>query len=326
MDVSAYGQEPRLLTFILKGGTPSQDGSHYNIIAYQEKDPQVLGILLSGPATHGDTVTISVPDELNYILSISDDDGQVLEQPFGIPSLILITEDALIQQDTTGCMDIRVRQYTDVLGLQLFFQWDPQVLTFSSLSSPGLSAFNPENDANVVGDSILLISYFTAFFPGESIPYDSVLFQVCFEAIGEVGDCSPMALKPRQGDLFPEVVISPAGSGDDVIMGAFGVPACLCISDKVSTSENEVSPDILLSMWPQPASSYLYLNIPEDSRVPFGRLTIVNVLGQPVHQEMLASGTQHTISTRHWAEGMYYYTWSAKNGEPGTSGKICIKH
>ncbi|MCB0679272.1 MAG: hypothetical protein KDC30_21385, partial [Saprospiraceae bacterium] len=59
-------------SFDLTGGLPEWDNSNYDITIELAADPAVTGAVTSGPATHGDNVSISVPQPGLYNVTVED--------------------------------------------------------------------------------------------------------------------------------------------------------------------------------------------------------------------------------------------------------------
>lgn len=233
---SPYGISPGTGSFVITGGKPEFDGSFYNINIYQRTNPMVLGTITSPPATHGNTVTFTVPNDREYVVEIEDGTGCSTTFLVTSPSLVVEIDCIEIEEGATGCVQATVQNYTSVEALQLFFHYDPAVITFNSVTSPALATWSPVSGASVNGDSILTISH--SIFPGETIPPGNVIFTICFTAVGQVGDCSPIILKNRFDGAKNEAIIG-IGGGNDAQVAISALNGCVCIVE-----EGEVKVDI----------------------------------------------------------------------------------
>jgi gliding motility-associated-like protein len=231
LDVTPFGVAPGTGSFQITGGLPQFDGSNYSIQIYQRTNPSITGSITSGPATHGSMVTFEVPNDRQFVIEVTDNTGCSNTFFVTVPSIVMDIDCIEIAEGSTGCVDVRVRNFTDVQSLQLFFYWNRDVISFLSISSPGLPDFNPAASTNLLGDSLLLISYFNAFLAGVSIPYDEVLFTLCFEAIGQPGECTFIDLKDGPAGLRLEAIISLNGGSDDAQIGISSLNGCVCIRE-----------------------------------------------------------------------------------------------
>lgn len=226
LDVSSYGTSPATGSFTIRGGKPEFDGSTYTIVIYQKSDPGVLGTVTSGPTTHGGQVTFEVPNDKEFVVEVKDGTGCATTFIVTVPSLVVEIGCTEVVDGSTSCVDVLVRNYQSVESLQLFFHWDPAIVQFASITSPGLPNFQPSAQAILNGDSVLSIGHFA--FPGQSIPEGDILFTLCFESKGPVGSCSPIFIKTRYDGAKNEAIIG-LGGGNDAQLAISSLPGCLCV-------------------------------------------------------------------------------------------------
>jgi gliding motility-associated-like protein len=242
LNVSPFGTSPGTGSFVIRGGRSQFDGTPYSVSIYQRSNPMVTATITSGPATHGSTVTFTVPNDREYVVEIEDGTGCSTLFYVTVPSVVIEMDCIEVEEGSVGCLNVRVRNYTLVESIQLFFHYDPSVVSFTSLTSPGLPSFQPAAGANVLGDSILAISHFV--FPGETIPAEGILFTICYTAVGAIGDCSPLILKTRWDGAKNEAIIG-LGGGADAQIGISSLDGCICIVEsgdvKVNVSTTPVS-------------------------------------------------------------------------------------
>lgn len=226
LDVSSYGASPATGSFTLSGGRPEFDGSTYSINIFQKSDPSVLGTVTSGPVSHGGQVTFEVPNDKEFIVEVKDGTGCATSFSVTVPSLVVEIGCTEVVDGSTSCVDVLVRNYQSVESLQLFFHWDPSVVQFASINSPGLPNFQPSAQAILNGDSVLSIGHFA--FPGENIPEGDIIFTLCFSSKGPVGSCSPIFIKTRYDGAKNEAIIG-LGGGNDAQLAISSLPGCLCV-------------------------------------------------------------------------------------------------
>lgn len=183
-------------SFDIAGGLPEFDGSNYTIAIELAGNPGVQGVVFSGPATHGDLVEFLVPQAGLYNVTISDDKscpesfsvniGTCTAVGLTIPEVTALTGDNV-------CLDITVANFNTIQAMQFTILFDPTIVNVTAIQNfnPTLFGFNA-GSFNTVGNAI--VCSWNDFDPlGASLADGDVLFQICFDVIGTIGDCSPVA-------------------------------------------------------------------------------------------------------------------------------------
>lgn len=150
------------------------------------------------------------------------------------------------------CMTARVENFDQLNGFQFSLQWNPQLLSYSSLSHitlPGLSpsSFNLQPSLLSTGRaSVVWVAPNVG--SGETLPDGAVLFQLCFTVVGTEGIANvglgqtptPPEAVSLQGEVLPltltpgQVSIQSAGGGDEpvrfygaALTGSVGAQVCM---------------------------------------------------------------------------------------------------
>ena len=99
------------------------------------------------------------------------------------------------------CLDVSVTGFQDVLSMDFQLRWDSTVLEFSSVSAiTSLIGFgdnsisDPTETSASTPSNILLVSWFDNDIMPRSLPDNDILFEVCFDAVGNLGSSSTMNL------------------------------------------------------------------------------------------------------------------------------------
>ncbi|MBK7872256.1 MAG: gliding motility-associated C-terminal domain-containing protein [Saprospiraceae bacterium] len=97
------------------------------------------------------------------------------------------------------CVDITVKDFTDIISMEFSLQWDASVIDFEGVQGFGLPNFNGTNfNTSLAGDGKLSIDWlFAQCSPnatGLTVPDGSTIFQLCFRAIGGYGKTSAISL------------------------------------------------------------------------------------------------------------------------------------
>lgn len=98
------------------------------------------------------------------------------------------------------CVDVKVKDFTDILSMDFSLQWDPAVIQFEKLGNNfGLPNFNAANfDQTMAADGKLSVSWLVAQCSpnavGVTAPDGTVVFQLCFKALGAYGETAEIVL------------------------------------------------------------------------------------------------------------------------------------
>ncbi len=134
-------------------------------------------------------VPISASSSLLGFTIVDPTDGRV-----GVANpLTIYTTDEEVFPDETVCVEVGVIDFNCVLSLQYTIAWDTAVLDFQSLENFNLqyldnSAFGLTN----VDNGALTFAWFDLDFSGEELPDSTVIFEICFDAVGMEGDQTPV--------------------------------------------------------------------------------------------------------------------------------------
>ncbi len=217
-------------TVDIAGGLPEFDGSDYNVTITLVGNPNVQGEIISGPVSHGGTLTFAVPTPGFY--SINVEDGKSCGTSFfaDMTSCVTVTQSVQNLSGAPGdniCVNITNEGgWIDLVSMQYALTWDPAVLQVTNVTNltPLLPNFNLGGSFNLVNDS-LFFSWFEPAGNGVGLPNGTVVYQVCFDIVGTDGDCSTI-----------EFVDNSVGSGIEVInensaqLGFNGVAGNVCVS------------------------------------------------------------------------------------------------
>lgn len=100
------------------------------------------------------------------------------------------------QLEETGssfCVPIRVSDFVLIQAMQFTIQWDTAVLMFDTINSFNLQWLDVTSFGySDIDNGILTLSWFDFDFSGETLADSSTIFNICFKAVGEPGDVSPI--------------------------------------------------------------------------------------------------------------------------------------
>ena len=111
---------------------------------------------------------------------------------------LFVASDEVTLQDEQVCVDVSVNNFNDILSFQYSMAWDPTVLAYESVGlSDNLENFTSANFGEIeVQNGVLSVSWYDIeTTTGVSLPDNSLIYSVCFTAIGEEGSSSPFVLQ-----------------------------------------------------------------------------------------------------------------------------------
>ncbi len=193
INVAANG--PCAGSFVAEGGLPEFDGSEYtNISISLASDPSVIADIQNTNITHGETVVFSISQPGLYNVVIED--GKSCEASFtidmsGCPDLTTTAGDEFATPGSTVCVPITATDgFVDLASFQYIIGYDPAVLTFQTINNVAL----PDDllFSSPLPGEINLTWFYNLFPASQTFPAGTVLYEVCFTAIGAVGTSSPI--------------------------------------------------------------------------------------------------------------------------------------
>jgi hypothetical protein len=193
--------------FTVRGGYPQYNSSAvYTIDISLASDPSVKAIVQTSATNlfHLSSVSFSVPQSGLYNVVIED--GKSCPATFQIDmnvcnaadNVVLSFPNTIIPPGTQVCVPVTVQNFS-IFSASFSIEWDELVLQYDELQnvSPVISTFFGPANLNTLQTSLGLlgVQIFDNITPATiTIPNDSVLFEMCFTGIGQLGDCSGLGV------------------------------------------------------------------------------------------------------------------------------------
>lgn len=127
------------------------------------------------------------------------------------PNAVTFTADSImVATGEVGCVEIRVKNFQDIISTQLGFTYDATKLQFQSFmfGSNPLSLSNANFNANIPGE--IKFTWFDQNAVGVDLPDSTVIFKICFTAVGAANTKSPITFTSLPG-FAVEIVKEPDG-------------------------------------------------------------------------------------------------------------------
>ncbi|MCI5082233.1 MAG: gliding motility-associated C-terminal domain-containing protein [Saprospiraceae bacterium] len=220
-------------SFIVEGGLPEFDNLEiYDISITLEGNPEIIGDI-NQVANHGDTITFFVPQPGTYNITIEDGKSCGTSFTMDMSGCQDVTLEFPLTNALPGdniCVPFTVSDFTNVASMQFTITFDPSILSFT-----GVQAFNPElpdlSNASFfnTGSGAVTFTWADLSFQGETLPDGETVFEICFDIIGGLGECSPLAITgdPTAIEIGDNSMPTPLSFGYNLVDGS------ICVSDNV---------------------------------------------------------------------------------------------
>lgn len=301
-----------LVRFIPTGGLPQfLSSATYQVEITLDGEPTVKGLLLTPEkqVKHGARLVFSAPKPGKYNITLKD--GKSCDYHFSIDvpgcdasdNVTFTFPTVNTPVASTVCVPLKVKNFS-ALSASFSIGWDPKVLKYKEIKqvNPAIQgAFDPSavNEDGVALGSLGVLLLSTSSSALLTVPNDETLFEVCFEAVGADGTCTPLVVnnsvtlinvERAEGPLAPTVV---AGK--------------VCVGTSIATSEANPVEYALLS--PNPVKSGLPASLLVKARQKTAaQLYLVDATGRVFSRralELVAGDNQLSIETRSLPAGVY---------------------
>lgn len=182
-------------SFLITGGRPEYDASTYTNFRIQHvSKPSVLGTITStSAATHGSTVTFTVPEDGQYNIVATDNVSCDGSAKVAFPTVqFIVSNESVTTSGSNVCVKVTANNFTNVGSMQFQIKFDPTILQYDKLSNinSGLTGFSDTYINQSAPGTYFVAGWFSN--TNITIPSNQTLFEVCFKAIGAVGSSSPV--------------------------------------------------------------------------------------------------------------------------------------
>ncbi|MBL7828942.1 MAG: gliding motility-associated C-terminal domain-containing protein [Saprospiraceae bacterium] len=194
--------------FTVRGGYPEYDNAAtYDIQIYLTSDPTVKALIHTQEAQwfHLAPIIFSVPQPGNYTIEIID--GKSCPHTFTMDMtacnptdnvVITLPDTTAMPGATNFCIPVTVDNF-EIISSSFSVNWDPNVLQYVGISNvnPILDPFTSTtlNDAFAANGQIGFLIYDIDVVGNVlTIPNDSVLFELCFDVVGQLATCTGLTV------------------------------------------------------------------------------------------------------------------------------------
>jgi gliding motility-associated-like protein len=316
-DFTANGANPLEGSVRISGGLPqwATTGSerfYNNIIIELVTNPTIRGTITNGTNfAHQDVVNFVVPQPGNYRIRVTDSKACPGELIVTLPQndVEIVLGQAEVSPGQTVCVPITVNNFNNVIGFQFAITWDPTIIRFNQYNLPNpppidnmvVNANGPNGEFRVIWDNPNAVS----------LPDGTVLFELCFEAIGNPGDSSYLTITNRP--IPYEIIANDVVANTNIVGGGIKIriPVNLTVYGR-SCSTTGASGSITFSAV---GGTGPYSYILEKSDASITRMGVINNPGDWITEMNLTPGS-YNIDVRDANNTLVLFTINVHNSAP----------
>lgn len=137
-----------------------------------------------------------------------------------VEGFAIIGSDETVASGSQVCVDVSVNDFDDIVSMQYTMQFDQAKLQFSAIQGYNLPDLGPSNfGTTMANQGKLTLSWYDPNAEGITIPDGTVIYQVCFNAIGP-NNCNATTQFQFNSSLVPAEIIN----GDGMEVPFQGIP------------------------------------------------------------------------------------------------------
>lgn len=193
LDVSDFDQTVTAtgllgLDWTAPGGTP---------LTFPDDQP-LCTLYFTAIGQSGDSTLVEFTDELIPLeaTSTSGISVGVLTDPGLVKilsPLLICTDEVVVNQSDTVCIPLVVNGFDSILSMQFTLQWDTSMLKFVGVDGFSIPYLDlQEFNLTQINVGLLSVSWFDEDFSSKTLPDSTIIFEVCFVAVGSIGDSTEL--------------------------------------------------------------------------------------------------------------------------------------
>ncbi len=316
-DFLANMGNPLAGSVVLNGGLPewavSGTNRFYNsIIIELINNPSIRGSITNGSTfRHGDLLEFVVPQPGTYRIRVLDHKSCPGEFVFTLPQdeVEIHIGEGEVPPNQTICIPISVNNFSNVSGFQFAVTWDPTIIRFNQFVLPSPIPIN-----NLLFNVNATNGEFSVLWEGATpitLPDGTIIFELCFDAIGNPGDSSYVRITNRP--ILLEVVANDVIANTTVKNGWVKIqtPVNLTVygrSCSTTTTTGTITFSAVGGTGP-----YTYLLEKSDATIT--RMGVINNPADWITESNLTAGS-YNIDVRDANNTLVSFTINVQNSEP----------
>ena len=205
------------------------------------------------------------------------------------PTIFMFAEDVTAFKGDTVDVNIKVKNFTDVVAWQFTFEWDSLVLDFVDIVDFNLVDLSRDQNFGPLDIQGYIVStWFEGMLTPTTVPDDQTVFKIRFKVIGDPTEKSTLLFS---GSQLPNV--ASVNGQEEVINSEPG----MFLVDGVPNSTTLVPDNFALNISPNPFSDNAAISFTLDKRYEDLAVSIYNTEGKLMYQQIEDKGAgSHTIN------------------------------
>ncbi|MFT5382739.1 MAG: hypothetical protein ACI81W_000128, partial [Saprospiraceae bacterium] len=164
---------------------------------------------------------------------------------------VTVTSDSAATGDPV-CLDIAVCNFVDIVGMSYTMQFDPAILQFDNVNNFNLADLDAGSfGTNNAGAGLITLAWFDPMGAGVTVPDETVIYSVCFTAIGAGGETDSLLINSALAQIDVTDISSGGANiglesigGEVTITGTSSSAITIIASQEVGNPGDTVTVDI----------------------------------------------------------------------------------
>jgi gliding motility-associated-like protein len=196
-------------SFFVNGGFPEfKSNARYTVTIVKKGNPGQVANIFGGPFSHGSKVSFAVPSAGTYIVTILDGKNCGITQEIVMPqgNVSVLASSGSVAYNDDICIDFTVKDFKDLLGGEFAIGFNPNDLQYTNITFPAANPLNLSINGNFglteVANGYINFAWTDPNLSKKTLPDNTIIFSVCFKAIGKPGTQTPVIIKPKKNGAF----------------------------------------------------------------------------------------------------------------------------
>lgn len=226
----------------------------------------------------------------------------------------IVAESASANPGSQVCLDFTVQDFDDITDMGFTITWEPTVMQYASIQGLNLTNLSMSSFMTTQANSLGVIGVDWSNATPVTVPDGISIFTVCFNLVGDPGDCTPVVFEDTPWPIVIETETSNATN-----VGLNGQPGQVCVLDPFIL--NLSLPDTYGGPFSNVCIDLTVENFNQLTNTEYSINWNPNILS---FQSLTPSGnlpnfTAGSYNTTNASNGNLYIDWASLNQVLGTS-------
>ncbi|MBK9013854.1 MAG: hypothetical protein IPM82_07085 [Saprospiraceae bacterium] len=138
----------------------------------------------------------------------------------------IVAESASGNPGTQVCLDFTVQDFDDITDMAYTITWEPTIMQFTGVQGLNLTNLSMSDFLSAQAGSLGVLGVDWSNGTGVTVPDGVSIFTVCFNLIGDPGECTPIVFEDTPWPIVIETATPNTGN-----VGLNGQPGQVCVLD-----------------------------------------------------------------------------------------------